>query len=530
LELLNPDEAAALVESGDTITVSGCVSSMVPEEVLKALELRFLASGEPNQLTEIHPWLYGAEDGTGLNRWAHDGFLKRSIGSCYILPATSKTSQINRMVLSDGLEAYCWPGNAIFQMLRAVGAGRSGFLTEIGLDTFADPRRTGGRLNSRTVEELVQLVEVDGREHLFYPSIPIDVAVIRASTADTDGNVFCDEEGRTEGILLQATAAHNCGGLVIAQVKHLVEAGTMHPLLAEVPGVLVDVVVVCEDTHQFEYGPLQGDLPATTGARRVPLPKFEDVPFGPRKIIVRRALTEVKSGHVVNIGAGVPFGLLPVAEEEGVGHQIQWSVEHGVLGGRPFGACSWNPTSIHSPAWLLDFYHGGGLDQAFLALPEVDAAGNVNVGRLDDQLPGTGGFTDIASSARKVSFLGTMTSDGLETVMRDGNLVITREGRTRKFVPNCQMVCFSGKKARERGCDVKYITERAVFSLGPQGLVLDEVAPGIDIQTQILDLCDFPVEVSPNIVTMDSRLFQEEKMNLQLVDPPRRRRTFIKSS
>jgi propionate CoA-transferase len=529
LELLNADEAAALVESGDTITVSGCVSSMVPEEVLKALELRFLATGEPNQLTEIHPWLYGAEDGTGLNRWAHDGFLKRSIGSCYILPATSKTSQINRMVLSGGLEAYCWPGNAIFQMLRAVGAGRSGFLTEIGLDTFADPRRTGGRLNSRTVEELIQLVEVDGREHLFYPSIPIDVAVVRASTADTDGNVFCDEEGRTEGILLQATAAHNCGGLVIAQVKHLVEAGTMHPLLAEVPGVLVDVVVVCEDTHQFEYGPLQGDLPATTGARRVPLPKFEEVPFGPRKIIVRRALTEVKSGHVVNIGAGVPFGLLPVAEEEGVGDRIQWSIEHGVLGGRPFGACSWNPTSIHSPAWLLDFYHGGGLDQAFLALPEVDAAGNVNVGRLDDQLPGTGGFTDIASSARKVSFLGTMTSDGLETAVRDGNLVIAREGRTRKFVPDCQMVCFSGQRARERGSEVKYITERAVFSLGPHGLVLDEVAPGIDIQTQILDLCDFPVEVSPNIVSMDSRLFREDKMNLQLADTPRRRRTLIKS-
>lgn len=529
MQLLNPDEAAALIESGDTVTVSGVVNNMVPEEVLKALELRFLATGTPGDLTEIHPWLYGSEDGTGLNRLAHNGLLRRTIGSTFILPVSSKTSEFNQLVISGGIEAYCWPANSIFQMLRAVGAGRSGYLTEIGLDTFADPRRAGGRLNSRTVEPLIQLVELAGREHLYFPSIPIDVAIIRASTADTEGNIFCDEEGLTQGILLQATAAHNSGGIVIAQVKHLVQVGTMHPLMTEIPGVLVDVVVVCEQARQFEYGPIQGDLPATTGARRVPLPKFEMVPFGARKMIGRRALLELKAGQVVNLGAGVSMGMQAIADEEGIDDQVMWSIEHGVLGGRPFGMCSWNPSSISSPGWLLDFYNGGGLDQAFLALPQVDAAGNVNVGRLGDQLPGTGGFTDIAASAGKVTFCGTMTADGLEVTVRDGRLEIVREGRTRKFVQDCEMVCFSGTKARERGCEVKYITERAVFHLGPDGLVLDEIAPGIDVQTEVLDLSDFPIAVSSDLVTMDARLFREEPMKLELAPAPRRGRTLIRT-
>jgi propionate CoA-transferase len=449
LRILSPDEAASLVRTGDTVTVSGVVGNMVPEEILQALELRFLASGEPNQLTEIHPWLYGSEDGTGLNRWAHEGFLKRTLGSTFLLPTSSKTSEFNRLVLSGGIEAYCWPANAIFQMLRAVGAGRPGYLTEIGLDTFADPRRSGGRLNHRTVEELVSIVELAGREQLFFPSIPIDVALIRASTADTEGNIFCEEEGLTQGILLQATAAHNSGGVVIAQVRHLVDAGSMHPLMTEVPGVLVDAVVVCEQSKQFEYGPIRGDLPATTGTRRAPLPELEQVPFGPRKVIARRALMELRAGHLVNLGAGVSMGLASVADEEGLLESIRWTLEHGVLGGRPLGMCHWNPTAITSPGWLLDFYNGGGLDQSFLALPQVDAAGNVNVGRLGDQLPGTGGFTDISSSARKVSFCGTMTSGGLEVEVKDGRLTVRREGEYRKFVPECEMVCFSGKKALE---------------------------------------------------------------------------------
>lgn len=511
-DVLSAEEAARMISPGDTITVSGLGGNMVPEHVLEALEARFLATGEPGGLTEIHPWLYGSEDGTGLNRWAHPGFLKRIIGSTYILPSQSKTAEINRLILSEGVEAYCWPANAIFQMLRAVGSRRAGYLTEIGVDTFADPRRDGGGLNARSPKDLIELVVLAGREHLFYPSIPIDIAVIRASTADTEGNLFCEEEGLTQGICLQATAAHNSGGKVIAQVRRIVEAGTMHPMMVEVPGVLVDAVVVYEEGKQFEYGPSAANL-ATTGAYRLPYPTVQPRPLDTTKVMGRRAMMDVAEGEVINVGGGVPLdSMLPLSVEEDIDGLFHWTVEHGAWGGRCLGATHWNPTAIVSPGWLLDFYNGGGIDRAFLAMGELDQAGNVNVGRLRDQLPGPGGFTDIAESTGKVTFCGTMTSGGLEVDIVDGGLRIRREGAIRKFVPQCQMVCFSGRKALERGHSITYVTERAVFKLEKEGIVLEEVASGIDLQSQVMDLADFPILVSRNLRPMDSRLFQDKPL------------------
>ena len=515
MKIVSAAEAVAVVQSGQTVTVSGLSGNMVPEHVLETLESRYLATGQPGDLTEIHPWLYGGPDGTGLNRWAHPGFLRRIIGSTYILPSLSKTAEINQFILADEIEGYCWPANAIFQMLRSVGAGRAGYLTEVGIDTFADPRRDGGRLNSRAKEDLIEVVQLAGREHLFYPSIPIDVAIIRASTADTDGNLFCEEEGLTQGICLQATAAHNSGGTVIAEVHRVVEAGSMHPLLVEVPGVLVDLVVVHEDGLQFEYGATKGNMPATTGERRLPLPPLPPTPVGAGAIIARRALMEVRPGQIVNVGGGVPLAfMVPIAEEEGLDGLFHWSIEHGVFGGRTLSAHHWNPTVITSPGWLLDFYNGGGLDQTFLAMGEVDAAGNVNVGRLGDQLPGPGGFTDIAESARKVTFCGTMTTGGLKTATAGGRLEIQREGTKAKFVPDCQMICFSGRKALERGHEIKYVTERAVFSLREQGIVLEEVAPGIDVQSQVLDQAQFEIHVARDVRLMEPRLFEEGLVGL----------------
>jgi propionate CoA-transferase len=514
-KLISPEQAAALVNDGDTVTVSGLIGNMVPEAVLEALETRFLETGSPRGLTEIHPWLYGSPDGTGLNRWAHPGFLKRIIGSTFILPALSKTSEINRFILDDHVEAYCWPANAIFQVLRSVGAGRNGFATTVGIDTFADPRRDGGRLNPSAHESLVELVTLGGEEHLFYPSLPVNVALIRASTADTEGNLCCDDEGLTQGILLQATAARNSGGIVIAQVRRLVEAGTIHPLMVEVPGVLVDYVVVNECGLQWEYGRNRGDYPATTGSRRMPFPEVAYLPLTAEKIIARRALLEVQPGEIINIGGGIPGACMPtVAEEEQIGRSIRWSVEHGVFGGLCLSATHWNPTAITSPGWLLDFYSGGGLDQSFLAMPEVDRHGNVNVGRLQDQLPGPGGFTDIAATTRRLRFCGTMTAGGLEVEARDGRLEIVREGEHRKFVDEVAMVCFSGPRAIAKGHDVLYITERAVFRLTPAGLVLEEAAPGIDVGSQVLDLAGFPIAVSPSLRLMDERLFRLEPLFL----------------
>lgn len=517
MRIITAEAAAALIPSGATVTVSGLMGNMVPEAVLVEIERRFLETGTPRDITEVHPWLYGWEDGTGLNRWAHPGLLKRIIGSTYILPTQSKTAQINTMIRDDQVEGYCWPANAIFQTLRAIAAGRNGFATTVGLDTFADPRRDGGRLNARAKDDLIEVVSLGGEEQLFYRSFPIDVALIRASTADTEGNLICDEDGLTQGILLQATAARNSGGIVIAQVKRVVQAGSVHPLMVEVPGAVVDYVVINEASTQWEYGANQGDFPATTGARRLPLPDIAYPPHSVEKVVARRALQEISPGQLVNIGAGIPTALMPTtAIEEHLGDKIRWSVEHGAFGGHCLAATHWNPTAISSPAWLLDFYSGGGLDQAFLAMPEVDRFGNVNVGRIGDQLPCPGGFTDIATTARKMTFCGTMTGDGLHADASEGRLVIHREGKYRRFLNDVRMVCFSGRRAAAAGHDVRYITERAVFSLTPGGLRLDEVAPGVDIRTQVLDLADFEIAVSPGLKLMDERLFRPEPLFLGL--------------
>lgn len=517
MEIISAERAAALIQSNATVTVSGLGGNLVPELILEALESRFLATGAPRDLTEIHPWLYGGPDGTGLNRWAHPGFLKRIIGSTYILPAQSKTSEINRFILENAVEGYCWPANAIFQMLRAAGARRLGFFTQVGLDTFADPRRDGGRLNSAARDDLIELMTVRGEEHLFYRTIPIDVALIKASTADTEGNLFCEDEGLTQGIQLQATAARNSGGITIAQVRRVAEVGSVHPMMAEVPGVLVDYVVVNELARQWEYGANQGDLLATTGRMRVLMPHLAYPPHSEEKVVARRALMEIRPGQVVNIGAGIPSALMILtAEEELLGGRFRWSMEHGVFGGHCLGATHWNPTAITSPGWLLDFYDGGGLDQAFLALPEVDRFGNVNVGRLGDQLPCPGGFTDISAGTKKVTFCGTMTKGGLVAEAMNGYLKILREGAAHRFVNDVQMVCFSGRRALETGHEVTYMTERAIFGLQLDGLVLEEIAPGIDCESQVLAMSDFPIRVSPDLKLMDARLFRPEPMFLGL--------------
>lgn len=510
-------EAADLIQDGQTVTVSGLLGNLVPEEILIALERRFLQTQRPRGLTEIHPWLYGWEDGTGLNRWAHPGLLKRIIGSTYILPSTSKTAEINALILNDAVEGYLVPANAIFQLLRAIGARRPGYLTDVGIDTFADPRRDGCRVNRAATDPLCELVTLGGVEQLYYPAFPIDVALIKASTADTAGNLSCENEGLTQGIQLQATAAHNSGGIVIAQVKRVVEEGSIHPLMVEVPGALVDYVVLHEQALQWEYGKNKGDHPATTGEERLPLPTLEYWPHNADKIIARRALMEVRPGQLLNVGGGIPGAVMPtVAFEEHLLERIQWSVEHGALGGMPMGATNWNATSILTPAWLLDFYNGGGLDVSGLSFVQVDRFGNTNVGRYGDQLPGPGGYTDIAHGTNKILMCGTMTAPGLEIEAGEDGLRIVNEGRMRKFVQDVELVCFSGRQAVKKGQQVLYITERAVFRLAEDGLVLEEVAPGIDCRTQVLDIIDFPVRVAPDLKLMDEAIFRLEPLFLGL--------------
>ena len=513
MRMIDAAQAARLLQDGQTVSVTGLVGNMVPERTLEAIEARYLAEGRPRDLTEIHPWFYGWPNGTGLNHWAHAGLCRRMIGSTSIPPYLSKNSEINALAHENGIEFYVWPANALFQMHRAVAAGRNGFFTTVGLDTFADPRRGGGKMNAAATEDLVDLVEIDGEEHLFYRSIPIDVAIISASTADTAGNLSCDGDGLTQGILLQATAARNSGGIVIAEVQRVVETGSLQPLQVEVPGHLIDYVVVDPGRLQHAYGTNEGTVLATTGTVREPFPDLAWLPLSPEKIIGRRALAELQPGQTVNLGGGIPGLTMPnISREEGVQDRYLFTVEHGSFGEHPIGATTWNPTAILSPAWLLDWYNGGGLDVSGLGAGQIDRHGHVNVGKMGNQYPGVGGFTDIAASARKVMFLATFTAAGLETACEDGRLQIRREGAIAKFVPEVESVSFSGPRARALGREVLYITERAVFRLGPEGLVLTEVAPGIDLERDILAQIPFEISVAPDCRPMDARYFREEPM------------------
>lgn len=518
VRVISAEAAAELIPSDSNVTVTGLVGNMVPEMVLQAIEQRFLATGAPRDITEIHPWLYGGPDGTGLNRWAHPGLLKRIIGSTYILPILSKTSEINQMIIDDQVEGHCWPANAIFQLLRSIGAGRPGYMTDVGIDTFADPRRHCGRLNDRAKDDLIKLIDFEGTEQLFYPSMPINVAIIRASVADQEGNLTCEDEGLTQGIMVQATAARNSGGIVIAEVRRVVETGCLDPLMVEVPGVLVDYVVVNENARQTLYTDEMTQLDATTGRRRMPPPEFEYPPPSAEKVIARRALMEISPGDIVNVGAGNSSGIIPrVSMEEHLVDKVRWTVEHGAFGGLPFrGGMHWNPTAIMTPAWLLDWYNGGGLDQTFVTLPQVDRFGHVNNVRLGNQLPCPGGFVDITYHTKKVTFCGTMTRDGFMADVTGGELKILQEGCTKRFVQDVEMVAFSGQQAIKHGQDVLYITERAVFRLTPEGLVMEEIAPGVDCRRDVLDQSEFPIQVSPDLKLMDSRLFQIEPLFLGL--------------
>ena len=509
-----PEDVPGLIRDGDTVTVSGLVGNMIAERSLEAIEAAFCATGHPRDLTEIHPWFYGWENGTGLNHWAHAGLCRRMIGSTSIPPYASKNSEINALAHAEQVAFHVWPANAIFQMHRAVAAGRRGFATTVGIDTFADPHRDGGKMNAtaRADEDFIHHVDLLGEDHLFYRSLPMQVALISAATSDTAGNLACDLDGLTQGILLQATAAKNSGGIVIAEVGRIVERGTLHPLMVEVPGHLVDYVVVDPDWEQHCCGPQRGTELATTGAIRQPLPPVEFLPQTAEKIIGRRATQEIVAGQTVNMGGGIPGQTLPrVMLEENRFADVRFTVEHGTFGDWP-GAASWNAYSIHSPAWLLDWYNGGALDVSGLGAGQIDRWGNVNVGKMGDQYPGPGGFTDIAASARKVLFMATFSAGGLDVGISDQGLQIRREGKHPKFVADVECVTFSANRSRVLGQEILYITERAVFGLSDEGIELREIAPGIDLEADVLAQIPFPVPVSPDLRRMDPRLFRLEPL------------------
>lgn len=521
-------DAAALIPDGAVVTVSSSSGLHCPDAMLRVIGERFDATGSPTGLTSVNPIAAGDMYGIdGIDHLARPGLLKRVVAGSYPSgPSSMPSPKIWRMIIDDEVEAYNLPSGILYHLHLDIAAKRPGVLTKVGLDTFVDPRRHGGRMNARTTEELVSVVQFDGEEWLYVRAFPIDVAIIRGTTADEDGNLSMEHEGAYLGALDQALAARNSGGIVIAQVKRLVATGSIPTQQVRVPGNLVDVVVV--DPEQMQTTETRYD-PAISGEIRVPVSGFEPVPWGADKVIARRAAMELQTGEAVNLGFGISALVPRVLLEEGHGDGVTWVIEQGAVGGVPllgfaFG-CAANAAAFMPSPMQFAYFQGGGFNRTCLSFMQVGADGSVNVSKLalkPHVTAGAGGFVDITSNARRIVFAGYLTAGGLQLDLSDGGLTVVAEGRNKKFVPDVEHVTFSGPKAVERGAEVVYVTERAVFRLTAEGLEVMEVAPGIDLEREVLGQVAIPVTVSPSLATMDARLFRPEPMNLKLTRRPSR--------
>jgi propionate CoA-transferase len=485
--LVSAAEAVAAIPSGATVTISGFVGAGHPEALTVALEERFLQTQSPRDLTLVYAAGQGDRAERGLNHLAHTGLVKRVIGGHWGL-----APKLGQLALANAIEAYNLPQGVVCALLREIAAKRPGVFTKVGLNTFIDPRQTGGRMNARTTEPLVECLQLEGEEWLRYRAFPVTVGLIRATSADARGNLTMEREGLIGEVLPIAQAARNHGGLVIAQVERIVES-IADPKAVRVPGTLVDFIVVAEPAQHAQTFGEQFNEAFCAGAREQTA--LGPLPFSERKIIGRRALREIRRGDIVNLGIGVPEAVAAVAAETGRLQDFTLTLESGPTGGLPaaglsFG-CSHFPEAVTDQPAQFDFYDGGGLDVAVLGAVEVDAEGSVNVSTFAGRFAGVGGFVNIAQAARRVVFACTFRAGELEVAVEDGALRIVREGRHAKFVKRVQQVCFHGPSALARGQQVLYVTERAVFELTPRGLVLTELAPGIAAARDILPLMEF---------------------------------------
>jgi len=510
-KIMNSQEASLLIKDKDTILIVGSGGGvMEPDFILKSIERRFLNTGKPSGLTVVHISGIGNKRERGINRFAHKGMVKRVIGGHW-----GWSPRMMNLAMENEVEAYNLPQGVLSLLTREIAAGRKGLITSTGLKTFVDPRLEGGKLNKITSEDLIKIISIDGQEQLLYKSFPVDVAIIRGTTADEEGNITMEYEGGYFEVLSTAQAAYNSGGIVIAQVKRIAQKGTLNPKQIKVPGFLVNAVVV----NKKQWQTCEGEYnPSFSGELKIPINNIKTFNLNERKIIARRAALEITPNLIVNIGFGMPDGIANICLEEGIYNNIKLTIEQGVIGGIPakgdiFGI-SYNPESIIDEPYQFDFYHGGGLDVAFLGMAQLDKQGNVNVSKFNNIVIGCGGFIDISQNTKKVVFCGTFITGDKDFQIKDGKIQINREGKCKKLVNNVDQITFSGEFAREHHQKIYYITERAVFILKDKGLELIEIAPGIDLKKDILEQMEFK-PIIKDVKIMDEKIFKPEKMNIK---------------
>jgi len=515
-KIISAEEAVSLIRDGDVVATEGFVGAGFPEEIVIQLKEHFLRTGGPRNLTLIYAAGQGDGKTRGLNHVGIEGLIGRVIGGHIGL-----APELQKLIRANTILAYNFPQGVVAHLFRDIAGHKPGHLTYVGLGTFIDPRIDGGKLNELTKtkgEDLIELVHIGGKECLLYKTLPIDVSIVRGTTADEDGNITMEKEALTLEALAMAMAARNSGGIVIVQVERIADRGTLNARQVKIPGILVDCVVVAKPENHWQTF-VEPYNPAYSCEIRMPMQSIPPMEMGPRKIIARRAAFELMPNSIVNLGIGMPEGVAQVANEEQIIELLTLTAEPGVIGGLPnsginFGTGT-NMVALVDQPYQFDFYDGGGLDMAFLGAAEVDREGNVNVSKFGPRFVGPGGFINISQNSKNIVFVGTLTAGGLKVSVEDGNVRIGQEGKERKFIDQVEQKTFSGRYAAKNKLPVLYVTERCVFKLREQGLELVEIAPGIDLEKDILALMAFKPIIDKAPQLMDPRIFQPEPMGLK---------------
>lgn len=517
-KVISLKEAAGLIRDGDTLGIQGIITMSVPIDLMRAVRDRFVDTGSPKGITVFH--ISGIGDGKdgGMNMFALDGLIGKLI--CGHVGTSPKLSAF---IVANKFPTFLIPQGVMTQLTRAIAGHRPGFLTSVGLKTFADPRVEGCKTNQAardSGEEVVELIQIDGKDYLLYKPFPIDVCFIKGTTADVNGNISIEKEAIRLCQLSMAMATRNSGGIVVAQVERVTEAHTIKPHNVVVPGVLVDYVVQATEAGCHQSFSLQKYYPEWSGEIRLPLEQMPPIQMSDRKICARRAAFECRDGDLVNLGIGMPEAVAAVAAEESVSSKISLSVEAGTFGGVPASGlaitASTNADAIISHADTFDLYDGGGIDLAVLGAAEIDREGNVNVSKFCGRIVGPGGFVNITQSTSRIVFVGTFMIGKVSIEAKDGRLTIIEEGTISKFVNKVEQITFSGEYANDTGKDVLYVTERAVFRLVPGGIELIEIAPGVELERDILSKMAFTPILCKQMKTMDPRIFTDALMHLEL--------------